>query len=240
MKKRLLEIALVALALAGLTVVIWLTGLDLRLAGLVVGPDGSWPGVGRMPWSMLYHWAPVPAFVLAGVSLVLLLAGIRVARWRKFRRDALFLILLLALGPGLLVNVVLKDHVGRARPREVVQYGGSHAFTEIWQPGDTGRNSSFPSGHASVAFFLLAPWFVLRGRNRTLALAFLVGGILFGMAVGWARILQGGHFLSDVLWAGGLVYLVGAVLALLMRLDGAGREDGLPGGNPQQRDRKRP
>ncbi len=210
------------LVLAGLTLVIWRTGLDLGLAGMVVGPDNTWPGMDRLPWNLLYRWAPAPAFAMAGVALVLLVAGVLSARWRRFRRDALFVILLLALGPGLLVNVALKDHVGRARPREVVQFGGSHRFTEIWQPGSTGRNSSFPSGHASVAFFLIAPWFVLRRRNRTLALVFLAGGTLFGLAVGWARILQGGHFLSDVVWAGGLVYLTGAVLALVMRLDDQG------------------
>ena len=222
MKKYVAEIVLTLVALAGLTLVIWRTGLDLRLAGLVVGPDNSWPGVGRPPWSLLYRWAPLPAFVLAGVSLLLLAAGLLSSRWRRFRRDALFIILVLILGPGLLVNVVLKDHVGRARPREVAQFGGSHRFTEIWQPGTTGRNSSFPSGHASVAFFLVTPWFVLRRRHRTLALVFLAGGTLFGVAVGWARILQGGHFLSDVLWAGGLVYLTGAALALLMGLDDPG------------------
>ncbi|HEB49675.1 MAG TPA: phosphatase PAP2 family protein [Desulfobulbus sp.] len=226
MKRRLVEIALAALVLVGLTLVIWWAGLDLRLAGTVVGPDNSWPGVERPPWGLLYRWAPLPAFVLAGVCLLLLVAGFFSTRWRRVRRDALFIILLLALGPGLLVNVALKDHVGRARPREVVQFGGSHRFTEIWQPGSTGRNSSFPSGHASVAFFLIAPWFVLRRRHRTLALAFLAGGTLYGLAVGWARILQGGHFLSDVLWAGGLVYLTGAVLALLMRLDAPRSEAG--------------
>ncbi|MCW5200676.1 hypothetical protein VU07_02530, partial [Desulfobulbus sp. F4] len=36
---------------------------------------------------------------------------------------------------------------------------------------------------------------------------------------GMARILQGGHFPSDILWAGGLLYLIGGTLALLMRID---------------------
>lgn len=217
-----MDLAVPTVILAVLTLVVWRTGLDLRIAALVVGPDNTWPGIDTMPWSLLYRWAPLPAFVLAGIALAVLAGGFRSRRWRRWRKDALFVLLLLALGPGLLVNVALKDHVGRARPREVAQFGGSHRFTEIWQPGATGRNSSFPSGHASVAFFLIAPWFVFRRRNRTLALFFLAGGILFGCAVGWARILQGGHFLSDVLWAGGLVYLTGALLALLMRLDDPG------------------
>ena len=36
---------------------------------------------------------------------------------------------------------------------------------------------------------------------------------LMGAAIGWARIVQGGHFLSDVIWAGAVVYLAGELLA---------------------------
>ncbi|MCF6187602.1 MAG: phosphatase PAP2 family protein, partial [Desulfobulbaceae bacterium] len=83
------------------------------------------------------------------------------------------------------------------------------------QKGTTGRHASFPSGHASIAFYTLGPWFILREKRRKAAAVFLFFGIGFGAAVGLARMLQGGHFLSDVLWAGGIVYLVGGILALI-------------------------
>jgi membrane-associated PAP2 superfamily phosphatase len=132
---------------------------------------------------------------------------------RKFRRQAMFIILLLALGPGLLINGILKEHLGRPRPNELVDFGGDYHFVPIGQSGPAGENSSFPSGHASIAFFVMAPWFIYRQRKPFRAYFFLWSGIAFGLAVGFARIMQGGHFLSDVLWAGGLVYITGEILA---------------------------
>ena len=46
------------------------------------------------------------------------------SRLLAWRRPALFLVLVAALGPGLLINVVFKDHYGRPRPREVQELGG--------------------------------------------------------------------------------------------------------------------
>lgn len=44
--------------------------------------------------------------------------------WPRQRRAAIFLLISLALGPGLLVNTVFKDHWGRARPSQIVEFGG--------------------------------------------------------------------------------------------------------------------
>ncbi|RWX49504.1 PAP2 superfamily protein, partial [Candidatus Electrothrix marina] len=88
-----------------------------------------------------------------------------------------------------------------------------------------GSNSSFPSGHAAIAFFLMAPWFVLRDRKQRYAEAFLISGLLFGTLVGIARILQGGHFVSDILWAGGLLYLLGNFLGLALGVYKGGAAD---------------
>ena len=80
-------------------------------------------------------------------------------------------------------------------------------------------NSSFPSGHASIAFYWMAPGFVLANRQRRLSLGFFAGGTAYGLAMGAIRIAQGGHFLSDVIWAGAIVYLTGVVLAWLILRD---------------------
>ncbi len=221
MNKRILELAVIVATLVLASIVFWLTDLDLRLAVLVSRSGSEWPVGDQAFWHFLYVWAPVPAFVLAGTALFGLGAGFFNARAADCRKKTVFILLLLALGPGLVVNVLLKDQLGRARPREVIEFGGSHQFTECWQFGTTGANSSFPSGHASIAFFLMAPWFVLRDRKQGVAAGFLTAGIVFGSLVGIARMLQGGHFATDVLWAGGLVYLTGGVLALVL---GFGRE----------------
>ncbi len=44
----------------------------------------------------------------------------------------------------------------------------------------------------------------------------LAGGVAFGIAMSYARIVQGAHFLNDTLWAFGMVWLVAVILARLL------------------------
>lgn len=216
---RLIRLGLPIALLLACSLLIWVTDADLRLSRAVYGQDGIWPGLDRFPWDLLYEYANAPAFLLVGAAGGILLASLFVKYLAGQRKQALFFLLMLALGPGLVVNVLLKDHYGRARPIDVHEFGGQFPFTQFWQPGTSSNNRSFPSGHASIAFYVVAPWFVLRRRRPGQASCWLAGGLAYGSLVGAARIMQGGHFLSDVLWAGGLVYLSGEVLAQLMGLD---------------------
>lgn len=121
------------------------------------------------------------------------------------RARFLFVIIGLTIGVGLLVNVVLKDHWGRARPHQTVEFGGTKQFTRAFVLSDQcGRNCSFVSGDAALGFGTVAFALVLR-RNRT----FWVGAALtFGTAVGLMRMMRGAHFLSDVVFAGVFTLLV--------------------------------
>ncbi len=83
--------------------------------------------------------------------------------------------------------------------------------------GPEGR--SFPSGHASVAFYLASPWFLLRSTRRRAARLWLGAGLAYGGLVSLTRMVQGAHFLSDVLWSWGIVHLLGLLLAHWLRLD---------------------
>lgn len=239
LKKRLLETAAVFAALLLVTFVAWLVNADRFIASAALAGETTdhigmkfWPAGAHFPWDFLYHWAPVPAFVLAGMALTALVTGFIVPKIACCRRKAVFILLFIALGPGLVINVLLKDQLGRARPREVIEYGGSHQFTQVWQHGKAGKNSSFPSGHAAIAFFMIAPWFVLRDERRKTAFGFLVFGLSFGTLVGIARIVQGGHFFTDVVWSAGLIYITGGILALALGYDGTqvtAGETGQPG-----------
>ena len=224
MQRRLNHLFFVINILIGLSLLIFMSNADPHIARLAVGANNHWPGLYHQPWIFLYKAAPIPGILLAIGALVVLCAGFVYSFLKKYRRQSVFLILLLALGPGLLVNVILKDHLDRPRPQELVEFGGKQHFVQFWQPGPAGKNSSFPCGHASIAFFLMAPWFIFRRRRRSLGLSFLWLGIGFGLLVGIARIMQGGHFLSDVLWAGGLVYITGELLSWLCLADDAAKK----------------
>jgi membrane-associated PAP2 superfamily phosphatase len=121
-------------------------------------------------------------------------------------RAALLLIITMALGPGVLTNLVLKDHWGRARPIDVTELGGTFRFTPWWDPrGDCPNNCSFVAGEPSGAFWTLAPAALAPPQWRLVAYG---GALAFGAAVGLLRIAGGGHFFTDVVFAGFLIFLL--------------------------------
>ena len=123
---------------------------------------------------------------------------------RRLRRPAAALFLGLVLGLGLLAHGVLKENWGRARPVQVSQFGGEASFTPPWQPtSECRRNCSFVSGHAGTGFALIALGALATARRRRF---WLVTGWSAGLLLGALRIAQGGHFLSDVLFGGLLLW----------------------------------
>jgi lipid A 4'-phosphatase len=114
-------------------------------------------------------------------------------------RAALFLVVSLVLGPGLLVNTVLKDHWARPRPGMVTDFGGGMTFRPWWDPrGTCTDNCSFVSGETSSAVWLAAPALLVPLPWRYAAFA---GVAVYAAAIAAMRLLLGGHFLSDVLFA---------------------------------------
>ncbi|MBJ6725956.1 phosphatase PAP2 family protein [Geomesophilobacter sediminis] len=197
------------------------TGFDLLVERHFYDQVGGWVGKNFFPVTILYRFGFYPAFIVGGVALVVFFYSFITPRALCYRKGALFLVLLLVLGPGLLVNSYFKDHWGRPRPAHLQMFGGTERmpYHQIWERGVAGQGKSFPSGHAAAAFYLFAPYFVLRRRAPEKARRYLALGLIYGVFMGIARMSQGGHFPSDVLWAGGITYLVGVVLTHLLKLD---------------------
>ena len=70
----------------------------------------------------------------------------------------------------------------------------------------------------------MAPAFFLYRRRNGWALAFLLLGLFAGCLIGMARMAAGGHFASDVIWAGGFVYFTGLIARRDLSLQHARRE----------------
>ena len=170
--------------------------------------DGNFSSYALFTW--FYQYGPL-ATQIAGVGSILYLLGAWCAgtkgRWQK---AAWVLLLTLIIGPGLVTNVLLKDHWGRPRPKEVIEFGGKDAFRPFYRPQlqwSSSKHKSFPSGHASMGFY----WFTLtvvgwyeRKRNLIVLGTFLA--LSLGAFLSVTRIAQGGHFFSDVLVAGILMW----------------------------------
>jgi membrane-associated PAP2 superfamily phosphatase len=183
--------------------------LDLDLAALSFDPARHLFVVNAQPW--VQHTRAAARILIALLALPAVLAIALKLIWPRRRmlieaRAALFLIATLALGPGVLTNLVLKDHWGRPRPIDVQQFGGEYRFEPWWDPrGDCPNNCSFVAGEPSGAFWTLAPAALapppLGGVAYGAALA-------FGIGLGAFRMAAGAHFFSDVVFAGVLMYLV--------------------------------
>jgi membrane-associated PAP2 superfamily phosphatase len=221
-RELLVELALPLAALLAATAVFWLTPLDLAAADRFRTPCCAWPVAERPFWHFLYLYGIFLGVALTAAALVILpLSYWYPRRLHRWRRPALFLVLVAAIGPGLLVNGLFKDHYGRPRPREVQALGGTEPFRPVWLPGPDPDAKSFPCGHCAMGFYLATPYLILRRRRRGLALAFAGAGLAAGGLLGVARMAAGGHFLSDVVWSGGIVWLVAVALHRLLGVDRA-------------------
>src|SRR5215470_8290594 len=183
--------------------------LDLKLAALFFDPErgGFWRAYDPIylrardaaVWlTTLVAMPPVVALVLKFVRphRPLLIPG----------RAVVLMLVTLALGPGVLANLVLKEHWGRPRPIDVAEFGGDEHFRPWWDPrGDCPKNCSFIAGEPSGAFWTLAPAVLLPAPWRVPATA---AALAFGAAVGVLRMASGAHFFSDVVFAGVFMFLL--------------------------------
>jgi membrane-associated PAP2 superfamily phosphatase len=121
-------------------------------------------------------------------------------------RAVVFLIATLALAPGLVTNVLLKDNWGRPRPYSVQEFAGPASFIPWWDPrGSCDKNCSFVAGEGAGAFWTLAPAAVTPPAWRAFAYA---AALAFGAGVSAFRVAFGAHFLSDAIFAGVFTFLV--------------------------------
>ena len=189
---------------------------DLAASGVFYA-SGQFAG-NRMVWVELLRRSFVWLFWLcATVAIVgLAVSMLGNSSWlRLARRQWLFVVICLCAGPGLVANILLKDQWGRARPREIVEFGGQRTFTPALIPTrQCERNCSFVSGEASSIFalFYAAARAIPQWGIALMAAGTLVGGCV----VGGVRISQGAHFASDVAFAGMLMALTTVLVHYLV------------------------
>jgi lipid A 4'-phosphatase len=125
-------------------------------------------------------------------------------------------LLCVVLACGVVVNSLLKSHVGRARPDTLADFGGHAQFTPPWQVvEECARNCSFASGEVAMAAGLAIPLVVIlwphipATRGRVLMIAVAVAYVAFTSVL---RIGLGRHFLSDTIFS--TLFAAGVALAL--------------------------
>ncbi len=118
-------------ALAAAAVFLSRPEIDLQVGSYFLRGPGRFTG-GETPW---IEWLRNVFIVFFWACVLLAIVGMVRTRkdqgpWLGFAFPHwLFLGICLGVGPGLIANLMLKDQWGRARPKHVVEFGGSKTFT---------------------------------------------------------------------------------------------------------------
>ena len=207
------------LILVVVTLAVWAFDLDMKIQKAAYSESEGWFLNSRPIVQLMYNYGTIPALVVAGSALIVFLSGFIKARYRHWRKLSLYLVLVMAIGPGLIVNALLKEKWGRPRPRNVAEFGGDYRYELPLQYDPISPGKSFPSGHASVAFYFFAPALLFRRLGRANYYTALGLTLAYGGLMGYVRIVQGGHYFSDIIWAAVIVWLVSYALYRAMSLD---------------------
>ena len=175
------------------------TRIDIDAASVFFAP-GALQQVEHWWWvQWINGYVPAAFRVMVFAALAAWIAASFVLpRMRPWRMALMFVVLAGALGPGLLVNSGFKDNWQRARPYQVQAFGGTQEFTRATVMTDQcDNNCSFVSGHVACGFFFASLMLLWPRYGR-----FWAGtGIAAGWNIGFARMADHAHWLSDVLWA---------------------------------------
>lgn len=164
-------------------------------------------------------------FVLPYIGIAVLVLNILISRlrdshhWKSTQvKLSIAALVSLAIGCGLLVNLILKEFSGRPRPRETSLFGGNLDFVQAGSfAGKCIKNCSFVSGEASSAGWLFCLILLLpRGWRIPVGLPLsIVSAVIPAL-----RVITGAHYLSDVIlgWLSSIVVFAG-VLAIAENID---------------------
>jgi lipid A 4'-phosphatase len=198
-------LGLVAATLAALAVFALWPQIDLVAAQAFYGESGF---IGRDPLERavraFFNITPFVVLAAFAAAYAMRRAGMAIA-YAPSGRQLAFLLATMAIGPGLIVNLGLKDNAHRPRPSQTRDFGGKFEFRPWYRfDGECRRNCSFVSGEGSEAFWMVAPASLVPPPEQAFAVA---GALLFGVLASLLRMAFGGHYLSDVILAA-LVMLI--------------------------------
>lgn len=202
-------IIIVATATATAIIFTLYPGLDIAISAAFFDPDRrNFPAQGDgllASFRFITSWAVALAIAVPAISLIgKMLFPSRPALLPG--RAMLLILMSVALGPGLLVNAGLKENWNRPRPGVVKEFGGPMTFKPWWDAsGQCRRNCSFVSGESAAAFAMLAPAALVAAPWRLIAIG---AATLFGVLMAFLRVMFGGHFFTDVVFAAALSALL--------------------------------
>lgn len=213
---RLVNISLIVFGFLSLVFIIF-PNFDIKISELFYSEEFGFKHKEQLIAVLFYNMVPILTKTFVFVCILYLLYTL--IKFKSFKKTlsswAFFLIISAVIAPGITVNSLLKENFGRARPREIVEFGGTKDFSRAFAISDQcPRNCSFSSGHAAMGYYFSSIAYVARSLYFT---RIYITSIFFGSIVGLSRVIMGGHFASDVIISAFLVLLLNHLIYLLWK-----------------------
>ena len=168
LRRGIVLMCLLLMLLIGITFLLEYMHADMLFSSQFYSPTTGWHLGEQQPWLWLHRYGTIPGFIATLAVLLCWYLIQHFPRWAGLRRYLLVFGLVPVIGAGLLVNALLKEHSGRPRPREVVEFGGRWDYQPALEFGTPGKGRSFPCGHCTMGFMFTAG-IVFWRRSRWIA-----------------------------------------------------------------------
>ncbi len=159
---------------------------------------------------IIHTFGVVPGWILALGALTLFILSFIYPKLKAWRPFILLPLLTMLIGAGLIIDRSFKEHWGRPRPKQIIEFGGIQPFRPFYKPNffeQPEPSKSFPSGHASMGFLFFSLFFVgLRLKKPWVFWTGFMLTLVLGSLLGYARMAQGGHFFSDVIMSAAIMW----------------------------------
>lgn len=166
---------------------------------------GEWllPKAIHSEFKCLLYTAPKVFIGITGGVFLLLFPASFSAKYRSrleaWRTPSLLIVCSISFVP--LAVSIMKALSGVYSPVDLLPYNGKHPhiglLEQLWTYGAVSGGRSFPAGHASGGFALIALWYLPLRKSWKRAL--FVFGFLAGWGMGLYQMARGEHFLSHTL-----------------------------------------
>lgn len=204
-------------AIMAISIVAWLQpSLDTSIAAFFYCPiEGFWLALDPLLKALRSAGRMVPTIIIVWVVALIAIRMFRSRAWQwPNDTNLVFLTGAFAIGPGVVVNLILKEHWGRSRPEAIDTFGGTAHYTSPWWPwGECATNCSFVSGEASTAMVLIAFAFICHHAFR---LPIIAATTMWTLVISGNRMAMGAHFFTDVVISALLTLLIVLVLKAVL------------------------
>lgn len=175
------------------TVLCVLTDADIRATSYFYRPGAGFPIGRQQPWWFLCRFGEWPAFIMAGLAALLLLAGLFRPALARFRRQALFLVLLMIIArssgqqPG-------QGSLGPSQPTGSGSVWRHHGLSSTLAAGAGAKERLIPGRPPDRSLLSVSPVFYPASKKASTGPALALGRLWLWLCHGCGADHPGGAF----------------------------------------------